>query len=130
MNKALLFLATLFILITSCDRSRNHGCYLEEKTINNQRVIEIYNANVKARFTLVGRKILQEFLAFDKKQWIPIAQSFLPPSDSPKGTIRLYNSSLDPANRLITSEILDSIAIVEYNKNQAVLLLTGNAQGH
>ena len=130
MLKALLFSSMLFILIASCDRPQNHGCYLKETTIGNQRVIEIYNSNVKAKFTVDGGKILQEFFAINNKQWIPIAQSFLPPSDSPKGAIRLYNSSMDPANRLITSEIIDSIKVVESNKNEILLELTGNSNGH
>jgi Highly conserved protein containing a thioredoxin domain len=131
MHKALLFSAMLFILIASCDRpQKNYGCYLEETTIGNQRVIEIYNSNVKAKFTIAGGKILQEFFAINNKQWIPIAQSFLPPTDPPISAIKLYNSSLDPANRLITSEILDSIKVVESNKNEIVLELTGNSNGH
>lgn len=129
-NRTLYFSAILAILFASCGRIQNEGCFLKEKVFDDKRVIEIYNSSIKARFTLSGRKILQEFMAFDKKNWVQIAQSFLPPSDSVKGAVRLYNSGLDTVNRMITSEILDSIHILEANKSRIILQLTGNSHGH
>jgi hypothetical protein len=129
MNINLLSSAILVILIGSCSAPDNKGCVVEEKIIDNNRVVEISNAKVKARFTITNRKISQEYLAFDNHHWVPIVQSFLPPTNQPKDAIKLYNSQLDPLNRLITSEILDSISVIESDKGHVVLLLTGHSSG-
>jgi hypothetical protein len=120
----LTFLFTAFLL--SCNRQ---GCFVEEQTDGSSRIIEIRNSEVKARFIKNDRGISQEFYARAKGEWILITQSFLPPIVQPDSAIRLYNTSLDPAHRFLTSELSGSILIKESGSDRVVILLTGNSGG-
>lgn len=120
-------IAMALMLSLSC---RRDDCFLSESMTGGHSALEMGNGYIKARFSRTDGSISQEYFALASRKWIPVAKSFLPPERQPDSAIRLYNSSIDPINRLITSEILDSIKIIESGSERIILLLTGRSNGH
>lgn len=117
---------TALCLMPGCGRE---GISLKERSAGSHYSVEVKNEKVRALFAKNERGISQEFYARAGGEWVCITRSFLPPKEQPDSAIRLYNTSLDPANRLLTSELRDSILIKESGRNRVTILLTGNSSG-
>ncbi len=118
---------TALLLLPGCSQE---GCSVKEHHNGAQYSVEIRNQKARALFTKTDMGITQEFFALAGGKWIPITQSFLPPADPPQEAIKLYDTRLDPSNRLLTSELLKSIQIRDSGENRVSVVLTGNSNGH
>lgn len=115
------------IFSIGCQRQ---GCYLKEKTSDKASVLVMGNSRIEARFTKSPKGILQEYFASRGGEWVLVTSSFTPPEVYPDESIQLYNSMIDPSHRLILTEILDSVSIIENNQDRIVLSLSGRTNGH
>ena len=88
-------------------------------------VVEIDNGLVKARFTTDKDGVKQEYLAARGAEWVLLAEGFRAPTDKPQGIATLYNSRIDPQHRLITTEVLQSVAAEQTGPNVARAVLCG-----
>ena len=79
--------------------------------IHGKDVVEIDNGLVKARFTTGPDGVKQEYLAAHGKDWVLLAEGFKPPADKPPGLAPLYNTSIDPQHRLLTTELMQTVAV-------------------
>lgn len=90
-------------------------------------LVEIDNGLVKARFTTGKDGVKQEYLAARGAEWVLLAEGFRPPAGKPPGAAPLYHSSIDPQHRLLTTELLQSVAAEEERPERAKALLLGES---
>ncbi len=90
-----------------------------------ESVVEIDNEFVKARFTAGKHGVKQEYLAARGGKWVLLAEEFRP-SQLRGSSVPLYETSIDPAHRLLVSETLQRVGAVEEEAESARLVLQGN----
>lgn len=77
--------------------------------------VEIENGLLKARFVPTADGVKQEYFARRKGEWVSVVESFRP--SHPAGHA-LYDSTRDPAHRLLVSEGLNSVRRIANDERQ------------
>ena len=87
--------------------------------------VEIENGLLKARFVPTADGVKQEYFARRKGEWVSVVESFRP--SHPAGHA-LYDSTRDPAHRLLVSEGLNSVRRIANDERQGLqqVELTGS----
>ena len=91
------------------------------------KVVEIDNGIVKARFTIGQDGIRQEYFAKKTDKWVLVAESLNPTKPFPENGNKIYDSGIDKEHRLIVPEIVDSIQIDGQCKKKARVVLSGKS---
>ena len=91
-------------------------------------LVEFNNGLVKARFIASKDGVKQEYFAARGKEWILLAEDFKPGIGVTKNT-PLYDTSIDPANRLLAGEVLQSISRVTKSSELVQVVLQGKSGG-
>ncbi|MCE9553712.1 MAG: hypothetical protein K8T91_10125 [Planctomycetes bacterium] len=90
--------------------------------------VEIDNGLVKARFTADKDGVKQEYLAARGKDWLLLAEGYRPKVGEKRGSAApLYDTSIDPAHRLLVSEIVRGDAQVAEAGDSAQVILRGQS---
>ena len=86
---------------------------------------EIDNGLVKASFETTESGLEQKYFARKNNQWVLVVESFRPPTPFPENGNALFDSSIDKAHRLIVTESLRSVEIVDQSHSITEIKLTG-----
>ena len=97
--------------------------------IKQNNFIEINNGLVKARFKIENKKVIQEYFAFKNKEWILVAESFIPISHNLKNETQLFNTQLDSIHRFLVSEVVSELSVVKNTKDEIEIKLMGKSGG-
>ena len=127
MGIILLLIFSFPCFLIDCQRQ---GCYYSEMTSAKGTVLVMGNSDIEARFIKSHKGIKQEYFASRGGKWVPISSSFTPPEVYPDESAQLYNSEIDPSNRLILTEILNSVTVIENDRDRIVISLSGKTDAH
>jgi len=113
----------IFISLMLC------GCQQQNdlQVVNKNGVIEIQNKRVKARFSIEGNDVVQQYFASKSGEWILVAEAFKPQSPFPTSATQLLNSSLDPNHRFLVSEGVGGMSVERENAQEVVVKLSGKS---
>jgi hypothetical protein len=99
--------------------------------------ITLENGKVKGVFRLAEGRVEQTFYALRGEDWLPVANSLraVPRDRDGSGTTprslpsALYDSSVDPTNRLLVSEVVREMRVLQHSAGEAKILLRGSRNG-
>ncbi|MCE9556346.1 MAG: hypothetical protein K8T91_23605, partial [Planctomycetes bacterium] len=108
------------------------------KNADEIETVEIDNGLVKARFTTGQDGVKQQYFAARGADWVLLAEGYRPkiggqgkavtPNAQPRGPVApLYDTSIDPAHRFLTSELLQGIGPMEEKADLAQVVLRGKS---
>ena len=83
------------------------------RVVRGDGIVEMDNGLLKVCFATRGSGLQQQYLAACGTEWVLMAEGYRPPVDEPQGSASLYNSSIDPQHRLLTTELLQSVTVQE-----------------
>jgi len=93
----------------------------------NKKNTEIENGLIRASFEITNHGIEQKFYARKSNSWILVAESFKPQKPFPEYGNHVYNSDIDKEHRLIVTELLNSIQIVNEDDMLCTVILSGGS---